>query len=793
MRKYYLLFIAVLLGIALCGIPPVYAQGDDSDEFELEEITVTAQKRAESVQKVPIAMEVISGAEITELGKNDIDEILQGVSNTIIEKSQDGYRVTIRGITDNSEAFKGQSMAPPAVAINMDGVYSNQKTGSGLFDIERVEVLYGPQSTMYSSNSPGGIVNVVTANPKLDQYEGSASLEVGNYNLVHTEGAMNAPLGDIMALRASFTTSKRDGYLTTGNDDEDTKSVRLRTLIQPNDMFNFVITGETQRNNSVGFGGGVQVFDTQDGQWMTEITKGSRQHYWVPTGSVTDPWIGVTNDKINVSDQIQNKIYGQINVDTAAGSITLTPSYAERKGNSQMEFAPPDPNAEFETSYMTQYVEEKSLEVRMSSPEDFPFEWIVGATYYESFDQNIDESQEYLDSGPETVTVTETPNGGLQGVIDPAGTTTFAHWGRWSDRRMTNKTKAYYANVTYPITDSFRAIAGFRQSWDQWITDNYEIKGEPGSPLYTYVLEPFLMENDGNPDYKVGVQYDVADSSMLYATYATSYRVQGMGGGPPGTNATNDPEELKSYTVGAKNRFLDNRLQLNAAAYYYDYKNYRAGGNDTEVWLYDYNFNGIQDMDEGGRDGNANGTGNGRVIGLDLSANWIITPNDRLNMTASYMDSEWTDLYIDYEYDQQFIGWEGVPGASNPILEDIPDDDFSGEPMMSSPPVSVNLTYDHSFTLPNGASLKAALTVKYKTAYRLSWRLTDYPINRQENFHMEDINLVYNDPEGKMSLSAYVKNIGDYAEKRAITNMAGTKLLQIGNPRTFGAVLSVKF
>jgi hypothetical protein len=113
--------------------------------------------------------------------------------------------------------------------------------------------------------------------------------------------------------------------------------------------------------------------------------------------------------------------------------------------------------------------------------------------------------------------------------------------------------------------------------------------------------------------------------------------------------------------------------------------------------------------------------------------------------------------------------------------------------MMSAPPWNLNLTYDHNFLLPNGGSIKAALTVKYKTAFRLSWRKADYLINHQEDYHMEDFNLVYNSPDGQLSLSAYVKNIGDYAEKRSLINASGWKLMSIGNPRTWGAVLSVKY
>ena len=777
---YLLLTLALILAAGDISMPS--AQESGTEEFTLDEITVTAQKREENQQKVPIAMEVISSEEIKELGKNDIDEILTGVSNTLIEKSQEGYRITIRGITDNSEAYKGQSMAPPAVAVNIDGVYSNRKdTGAGLFDLERVEVLYGPQSTMYMSNSPGGVVNVVAANPKTDKYEASGSIEYGNFSLLHTEGAMNAPLNSIAAIRASFSTSKRDGYLSNGLDDEDTKSGRVKVLLQPNDELSFVLTGETSRNGGLGFGSGVKVFDYQDGYWYA----GSMGSY-TKAGKVTDPWIGTDYEATTANNQVTKKIYAQINWDTAFGGISLTPAYTKRSGNSTFLFDDPDP-APAEESYMIQSAEEKSLELRVTSPEDFLFKWIVGATYYDAIDRGLDRSETYLNSGPSVHEYTD-----IDGVTKTA---TFEHWGRMSNREMTNKNKAFYLNITYPITDAFRATGGIRKSWDEMVSDNEEMRGSPDLPPgeVAYMPEIFKMENPGNADYKIGLEYDLGENSMIYSDYATSYRVQGMGGGPPGTLTTYDPEKLKAYTLGSKNRFFRNKLQVNASAYYYDYRNYRAGGNDFEVWINDVDDDGLPDP---GRDGGemfgqrtvkAN-VGDGRMIGLDLSINAIMTQNDRVNLTASYIQSEWTDLVLWWEYTDWF---ELVNGVKTPVHQEYKS--LNGESMMSTPPWNINLTYDHNFNLPNGASIKTALTVKYKTAYDLSWREIDYPLNYQESYHMEDVNLVYNHSDGKWSLSGYCKNITNYAEKRALLNMGGNKLLSIGNPRTYGGVLSVKF
>jgi len=776
-KKSFLVFLSLIICLifALGDISALFAQESDTEEFTLEEITVTAQKREENLQKVPIAMEVISSEEIKELGKNDIDEILYGISNAIIEKAQDGYRVTIRGITDNSEAFHGQSMAPPAVAINTDGVYSNRKdTGSGLFDIERVEVLYGPQSTMYSSNSPGGIINVVTAQPKTDRYEVSGSLEYGNYELLHTEGAMNAPLSSKVALRASFATSVRGPYISNGQDNEDSKSARLRTLFQPSDKLSFTITGEFTRNQGSGFGGGVVAFGDDS--------------------ETDEPWTGVESDNKSNNDQRTKKISGQINWDTGVGALVLTPSFSKRRGTSEEVRgampggggAPPPPPMSFRggffvpaqapggteetVTYMKQSATEKGIEARMTSDPDFLFKWIAGATYYRSEDSQRLDSQEYLETGV----------------------------GTWSTRKMTNINKAVFINITYPIIDIFRVTGGIRKSWDTMISDNEEVRGAlPGGSLppgtLEYSLEHGEQSTGGRPDYKLGFEYDLGANSMIYGDYSTSYRVRGMARG------NEEPEKLKAYTIGAKNRFFGNKLQVNAATYYYDYKNYRAGGNDVMAWLWDYT-NGdpetpepdlVMNNGEYFREPYANGTGDGRMIGFDMSTSWMITRKDLVNLQVSYINSKWTDLSMTYYYQYTLVYYD----TPEPHTEWVytPGANYNGKPMMSTPPWNINLTYDHTFNLWNGGTIKTSIYSKFKTAYRLSWRDSDYPINYQESYHMEDFNAVYNHPDGKWSLSGYVKNIFEYPEKRMIMNAGGAKLLSIGSPRTYGGVLSVKF
>jgi iron complex outermembrane recepter protein len=789
MKRYLFWLMSTMLAFLISGVLQVDAQESKSDEFTLEEITVTAAKRAENQQKVAISMDVISSDSIKELGKTNIDDILSSVSNTIIEKSRDGYRVAIRGITDSSQPFHGMSTSQPAVAVNTDGVYSNRKDSvAGLFDVDRVEVLYGPQSTMYSSNSPGGIVNVVTALPKLDRYSVNGLVEAGNYQVLHAEVAVNAPVTDKIAVRGSGFYSKRGkSYVANATDEENTRSGRLRALFQASDKFSVTLTGEYSQDKSAGFSG-VIPFDRQNGNWYSLSTT-------PPTliGPVTDPWTGIKAETHPNNNQVTKSIKSQISLDTGIFLLSMVPSYSVRNGHAIEVFpsfpAPGQTETTYENFYTKQNAREKALETRFSSTSDFFMKWMVGVNLYNGMDSQRRDSQTYKDTN---------------------GTN-----GEWSTREMTSKMRALYANVTYPFTEVFRGTVGYRKSWDTTIQNG--VGRRPGETVDA-TEAPVDVKTKGRPDYKLGFEYDLNKNSMVYGDYSTSFRMNQMpgGGGPPisvpstdlyqgqagaGSTQTNDPEILKAYTLGAKNRFLNNKMQVNIAAYYYDYKNYQAQNNMRSVWV-DLNHNGIKEGSSGGgppggmpgeytetyTEPYANGVGNGRMIGFDLTANTIITQSDQVNLSVSYQNSKWTKLKMIYYFD--YVNAFDTNGNVITIYQ--PTADYTGKPMMNTPPWTINLSWDHSFNLPNGGIIRTTLSTKFRTAYRLSWAEEDYPLNYQEKYHMDDFQAVYSSPEGYWSLSGFVKNIWNYAEKRMYMNGPGS-MMSIGNPRTYGGVLSVKF
>ena len=770
MRKILLFFIAAIGFVFIVSdLSSVFAQ-EDYDEFTLEEITVTAQKREENVQKVPITMEVITGDQIKELGQTSVDQILQSLGTAIMAKQADGYHISLRGLTDDSTLWQNINTAMPTVAVTTDGVYSARNSqGIGLYDIERVEVLFGPQSTLYSASTPGGIVNIVTAAPKLDTYEVSGTLEYGNYDYLRTEGVMNAPLGDKTALRAAFSTSVRDGYIDNGTDDEDEKSARLSALFQPVEDLSIRVTGAYK---TAGGKGGMAVVDSfvyqsdTDNPWHFSDDVGAPRSTKVETQDIQITWSTDLADINVIWDRSKNEN-----------------TWSETRTSFQQ------PDVSFTTSNIT-HSGERTAEIRMSSAEDFPFKWIAGFNYFVS---NV-----YKHSTYDIYIQTDTY-------------TTY------------QKQLAYFANVTYPITDLFRFTVGARKT-DHTMFSNSEIYNSltpPGGGTsepyqtedgYWHKTEPINLEY-GNVDKKLGVEYDLTANSMLYADWSSSYRLQGQSmPGPYFKRAP--PEELTAYTIGVKNRFFDNKLQLNISAYYNDYLNKRCQGRARDdlnfyEWevIWDQNENGvIDDWEMLGWDQNADGRiaqesdfddpniedptwfrlsdkyisqwGDYMSSGIDLQANWLITNKDTIELNYSFLKDEWTKMDFIWYY------WYMYQNFS-----------YTGERNINSPEHSITFAYTHKFHLQNGGVLSTRIDTRYQSEYIVNYSKLDYPWSLQEDHKISNFTAVYSSPDGKWSLSGYVKNIENYATKRSysIVGFQGESEMRIGPPRTYGAILTVRY
>jgi iron complex outermembrane receptor protein len=742
MRKQIVLGIFALvlgLGLILGEAPLIYAQESDIDEFTLEEITVTAQKREQELQKVATSVEVIQGYELTEMGHLDLDEALRNVSSAIVQSVGEEMTVIIRGMDNDEMPGDGFSQ----VAVTVDGSY--QKSWgvgtTGLYDMKRIEVLAGPQGTMYSRNSSGGVVNMISYDPDTEAIQASGSVEMGNFNLVNTQGVLNVPLKDKWAFRAAFINTKRDGYASTGVHDADDRSMRLKLAYYPSDTLSAVLTYEYTSIGGKSQGDGFKTFEDQD--------------------DVDNPWTGASPGDLFGGYTQTDRFYMNLNLDTPFGTVTFIPSYIDTdRLIHQAGWVTDDPafgmggrgNRLFQDrEFFNSPQEEQSYELRMASREDSFMKWLIGIYYFKFdwHDRIYHKDVYYVDP--------DNPANDFF-IASTEFTTGFNLRG--------NKSKAAFGNLTYPLTDRFRITAGGRYTKE----DEYSARapGGMGPP-------PGPPGGGGAPqdpshfDYKLGAEYDLSEDSMVWVDYSTGYK-QVRGSSPD--------QELKSYQIGSKSRFLDNRVQFNATAFYYDYTNFNIrGGIDEEYRVIDgetVTFRG-------------SGTGDAILYGADASIDYVITNKDRLNLSLSSLSADVDKVLIIYSYQ----------GIEYPDL--VPPKTIgSGKPLNNAPELSVVGSYEHRFDLANGGAITPTISARYTSKYILEFTVDERNIpegmdpdkvNTEPSHIMGDFSLNYSHHSGKWTLNGYVKNVTNYAEKNGI--MRGD--LRIGSPRTYGMVLSVRF
>lgn len=717
------------MAFSINEIPDVLAQ-DSYEEFTLEEITVTAQKREENLQKVAINMETISGDELTEMGRTNLSDVLSSVSGALVQKVGHELSVNIRGVVNN--ANPGDSVSP--VGVSIDGSYSNNfgVGTSGFYDMQRVEVLSGPQGTLYSRNSAGGIVNMISNNPSTDKAEGSGSIEMGNYDLLNMQAMLNIPLNEKLAFRAAFNTTSHDGYISNGTGDDDTKSARLKLGYTASENLSAILTYEFTKSGGMGTGAGVDPFEDED--------------------DVDNPWTSSYASNLFKNNRKSHRLYLNLEWSTPVGDVTFLPSYSKFFDNNTQQNGvsvgddglpssggPPGTTTAigYEPEINSSTQKETSIELRMASPEDFFMKWLVGLYYY---------NQKWLKKNSKDTFYIEYEGNILE----------YSSSSEWSLRK--NPSKSFFGNITYPVTDAFRVTGGARYTSDEETDTGYDSTGGmTGSDFYS---DPTTYKSS-NTDYKVGAEYDLGTNMMLWADYSTGYK-RGFQGNPA--------QKLKSYQFGEKGRFFDERLQVNATAYLYDYENFQIQMSD-EITVNDTTYS-------------AQGWGEADIYGLDLSTNFIISMKDRINLSVSYLHASIANATVNYQ------SMTGEIYSTTTQTSGLP-------PLNNSPKYTITASYQHIFTLSNGGSLLARIDPRYKTDYTLVFQPSDLEgydmdkLNTEPAHIMLDASLNYSAASGSWSINAYVKNAMNHAEKTGfymtIDNM------QISDPRTYGAVLSVKF
>jgi iron complex outermembrane recepter protein len=504
---------------------------------QIETILVTAQKRPEDAQKTPLAITSVSGEEIAEAGVKNARDLNGLIPNVIINTNAAATEFTIRGITSTNNTEIGN----PAVGFHLDGVYLGRPDQAGLafFDIERIEVLRGPQGTLWGRNATAGAINVITNKPK-NKLEGAVMFEVGNFDSTRTEAMINFPVNDSFMIRAALATENRDGYMNSKNpavgadkntDDADTFSARLHALYKPNKNFSVLLTADSAKVGGYGYGTTALPLVTDRG----------------PDGRVS---------LASQQAQTSNKYDGysaEVNWTFGPAALTYIGSKRESTRNEANYSAPNTARTQFDAK-----PEQTSHELRLASAGNGPFTWVLGGYTYKETN---------------SVTLLADNVNGIAGV--PA--TLRVRLGFLQDS-IVAKANAIFGQGSFAVTDKLKLTAGLRSTRDELSRigrNTTTITTPTGTPVAPTTTAPNNASvSSSKVNWRLGADYNMDKDTLIYASAATGYKAGGFFDGvrTPTFDNTFKPENVTTYEAGLKTRALDGTLRTNVAVFRSDFK-----------------------------------------------------------------------------------------------------------------------------------------------------------------------------------------------------------------------------
>lgn len=751
---------------AACSISlPAFAQEAASTEGGLSEIVVTAEKRPSTEQKTPLSLTVLSAETLQRNSVGNVDDISRIAPSVSITNSGAAPIIAVRGVSSRDVTEIGD----PAVSISIDGFNLQRATSlqAGFFDLERIEVLRGPQGTLLGRNATGGAIQVITAKPSLDGFKAQLGGEIGNYDLYSTKGMVNLPLTDDLAIRASFQTRDRNGFRDTpgkDGDDEHSKAARLHVLWKPTSRLNVLLTGEYAHNNGVGTvinGFPLQTYTAANvpsgfnvgDLILTAPDKGNGKSFYSPDGGFMRYTVW--------------NVRSQIDYDLDFATLTYQGGYRHFEYGRKYAFGG-NPGTNRQTISFEQYedVGTWNHEVRLSSNSTGPFKWQFGAYYFRETNDFVGLFTDYPD---------QDSMHGDYFLIQ-----------RFTYPDITAEAKALFGQASYEIVPGLTASLGARYSKDKKdrhtniLTTNYNTYISTRCDLtdscaYS-TATGYQVAKSSKTTFHAGLDYQVTPQNMVYAKFDTGYKAGGF------TDlGVYDPETVKSYEIGAKNRFFGNTLQVNLSAYLYDYSNQQvsqsvinsAGGVSVQIL----------------------NAGKSRYKGIELDTIWQPTPDDQFSVYIAYSHARYVDFAtgtsgVLLRYAQADGRAEPVYGSDGSTVVGY-NYQLSGKRPPQSPDWSINLGYQHDFHVLGGTLTPRAQTHIESKSY---FQIYNFDTDRQKGYTRSDLMVTYTPDAANWTLTAYVRNLED---RLILANGAlptsttyQSYRYQYQAPRTFGASLT---
>jgi len=714
------------------------AAAHDDDAILIEEIVVTVQRRPENLQEVPVSANVISGQVLREQNLNTLQDLSQTAPDVHVGQNGRSNETYIRGIGSGVNPSFDQS-----VGTFVDDIYHGRSrtTDATFLDLDRVEILKGPQTTFFGNNAIAGAFNIVTRKPSND-FDADFRALYGQYGQYAAEGEVGGSLiPDAVSARGAVLVDGMQGWLKNvfSNDhspDQTNGALRLTLLFTPGPDWEVTLKNEVSRNRN-------------NGAFPDQIVNCPPGAPFTAAGAFCKAAIAA-GVPIGLNNNLTGSSPGQgIELSTVEEVLTVNYRHWGHTFTSVSGFSKYDYHLELDTDvnpavlYQVQVPEayhQFSQEFRVASPLGQTLEYL-GGVYFQTDDlrSHLDQNYSFLDPV-------------INGASKFAPLAPYEPIGTDGGFRQVEHSYAAFASATWHITSALSLSPGVRGSWVNKGFAGDLFYGTANTPYATQLtplpqnLQPLasglglgapntmnLSRQDSAAQPSAKLQYRLSPAAMAYFSYARGFKSGGFNGTDTSgvvTNVPFAPEHVNAYEVGFKSEWLDQRLLFNIDAFRMDYSNLQVSFQKP--------------LPSGTFEGVVNNAASARSQGGELQFQWVATRELRLEAQATYMNA----YYVDYT---------NVSPTALQQLAGLKIQSLSGRPTQFSPHTTGALTATYTPTLPGSYHLTAQVSEYFSSAYYLTG--TDDDLARQKTYSRLDARLTLSSPGKNWNFDVIGRNL----------------------------------
>lgn len=787
----------------------------------LEDVIVTAQRRQETLQDAAIAITAVSGEEMVNQGVTDAT-LLNRVAPALFVTNGGGSNVGffIRGVGN----FTNNGYTAPAVAFNVDDVYIGRpsSTIASFLDLNRVEVLKGPQGTLYGRNATGGAVNVIPNKPNLERLEGRLDAQYGNYGSYEISGALNVPLGESVAVRLAGIKSARDGYFSDGTNSADDLALRGQLYVEFNDNFNVRWSADYSTQGGTGSGNNVDgvytftplsptatipsrtfVASPADARASHTGLHATQALNFIRATAAAGP---LNSPMIDYAYPSRDDVYFgtslEINAEFGAVNLVIIPAY-RRSELDDVFNGPP-----FKGALVQDEADQYSLEARLSG-EAGPVQWLVGGHYFDEKVSGVNSFNQFATANFNSfVSKTEANAAFTRLTFSMTDEVRLVGGLRYTDESRSLNARVNSVNaicrrappacpqvptipVALTLADSVRQLSPSLFPTTSPINGTTVATTYPYGPFFNgqpgalFAVIPFAIGEKGGDEevtYHLGVEYDVTPENLVYASFETGFRAGGFN-----TVLGREryaPEYIDAWTLGSKNSFLGDRLRANLEVFYWKYKDQQLAALG---------------LDSQGRNAFfTQNIGESSIKGVDLDFKLLVTEKTRLQGNVQYLDS----TYDSFRYNQVDTSQPTDPANFQTPITGCPfqqvltpsrsfNVDCSGKRALFSPEWVLGLAAEHVFEV-GSLDFVASIGGRYRSDRDLGFNYL--PTGKSGDDFIVDASVAIESDDHPVTALLFVRNISDEAVRGTYQSGAGNVVTTtLEPPRTYGLRISYRF